>query len=165
MGRKQQIQRKKINFNVISTTLMSAIALIISGFTYYENNLPDQTKLTIKSSKASNCLNSQLECNKVFIYNNDKAPCFEFKINYNKNDFEKVLFLQDYDKANLFHADFSHGDIRFPAMPTVRVTNSWFGFLDKKEIAYFVFFPKNGTKKDKKLAISCVDYKKEIILQ
>ena len=50
-------------------------------------------------------------------------------------------------------------------MPTIPIDGNWLGYLDKTKIAYFAFFPNKNLKKEKKVTVSCVDYKEEIIFE
>lgn len=149
----------------IITILVSVIALIFSGISLYITIQPDNTKLTIKSSRAEQCFNLGIGCNKLFIYNNDKAPCFEFKLVYDKDVFNEIVLLKDYDKSNIFNANFDGKTIFFPAMPTIPISGSWLGYLDKKQIAYFAFFQNTKSKKEKKVTVSCVDYEETIVFE
>ena len=165
MPRLKQKEQTKINLSTIITTVVSILALGISGISLYVSTKPDDTKLTIKSSKAKQCFNRGKECYKLFIYNNDKAPCFEFRLDYNKNSFKEIVLLKDYDKSNVFNAEIEGNSIVFPAMPTIPIDGNWLGYLDKTKIAYLAFFPNTNSKKEKKVTVSCIDYKEEIIFE
>ena len=49
-------------------------------------------------------------------------------------------------------------------MESIPITESWLGYLDKKQIAYIAFFPTKSTK-EKRVSISCVDYKETIVFK
>lgn len=155
---------KQSSSNITSkiTILLSVIALICSWISLYLSVQPDDTKLTIKQSSAEQCFNGGIRCYKLFIYNNDKAPCFEFKLDYDKDVFSEIVLLKEYDKSNIFNANFDGRTISFPAMRTIPITGNSLGYLDKKQIAYFAFFPNTQSKQEKKVTISCVDYKETI---
>jgi len=165
MSRKKVQVDKKINFSTIINLTVSISAIIISAISLYLTIKPDDTKLTIKSTRASNCFDRGIGCYKLFIYNNDKAPCFEFKFDYDKDIFDEIILLKDYDESNIFNANFDGRTISFPAMPTIPLTGNWLGYLDKKQIAYFAFFPNTKSTKEKKVTISCVDYKETIVFE
>ena len=153
------------NFTSTITIFLSGIALVFSGISLYISLQPDDTKLTIKSSNAERCFNRGIGCYKLFIYNNDKAPCFEFKMDYDKDVFNEIVLLKDYDKSNIFNANFDGRTISFPAMPTIPIDGNWLGYLDKKQIAYFAFFSNSKSKKEKKVTVSCVDYEETIVFE
>ncbi len=165
MARKKPTEQNKINFSIIITITISILALVFSGISLYLTTKPDDTQLTIKSTKASKCFNNGYECYKLFIYNNDKAPCFEFRLDYDKDTFKEIVLLQDYDKSNVFNAEIKGNTIRFPAMPNIPIKRNWLGYLDKTEIAFFAFYPNKNSKKEKKVTVSCIDYKEEIIFE
>lgn len=161
-------QDSQVNSNKIATwatVIVSVIALGISGVSLYKSVQPEETKLTIKSSKVNECFNRGRGCYKLFIYNNDKAPCFEFTLDYDKNSFDEIVLLKGYEKSNLFNAKFDGKSISFPAMPTIPIISKWLGYLDRKQIAYFAFFPRSESQQEKKVTISCVDYKEEIVFK
>ena len=58
---------------------------------------------------------------KYFIYNNDKAPCFDFKLQYDDNDFNRVVLLRNYKLSNIFKATFDGKSISFPIMATILI--------------------------------------------
>lgn len=166
--RKQKPDNEKKSKSDITSTitiLVSVIALTFSGISLYISVQPDDTKLTIKPSNSEKCFNRGIGCYKLFVYNNDKAPCFEFKLNYDKDVFNEIVLLKDYDKSNIFNAEFDGRTISFPAMPTIPITGNWLGYLDKKQIAYFAFFPNSKSKQQKKVTVSCVDYEEEIVFE
>lgn len=160
------MKKGTINTKDNITIFLSMFALLISGFTLYQSMQPDDTTLTVKSSKLEKCLSSPSDlCYKVFIYNNNKAPCFDFKLDYETNTFERILFLKGYEKSSIFNADYDGRTISFPAMNAIPIQDKWLGYLNRKEIAYFTFYPNKNSNTKKKITITCVDYKKEIILE
>jgi len=86
-------------------------------------------------------------------------------LDYDKDIFDEIILLKDYDKSNIFNANFDGRTISFPAMPTIPITGNWLGYLDKKQIAYFAFFPNAKSTKEKKVTVSCVDYKETIVFE
>lgn len=160
------IKKTSVDLNSKITWSLSIIAIIISIISIILSAQPADTKLTIKSSMLKNsCFNTKEGCYELFIYNNDKAPCFDFKFEYDNNDFNRVVLLKDYELSNIFNATFDGKTISFPAMPTIPIIDKWLGYLDKDKIAYFAFFPKENLNKQKKITISCVDYKQEILFK
>lgn len=140
--------------------IIAFLAFIISGLSFYNSIQPEETTLTINSSKLQKSNGENFY--KLFVYNNNKAPCFEFTLNYDKNNFKKVFLMKDYDKSSIFNADFDGRTISFPPMRIVPVATNWLGYLDRTEMAYFKFYPKDNSKSNK-VTISCIDYKKEVV--
>jgi len=141
------------------TNIIAFLALFVSGISFYNSIQADETTMTINISELQNSKKENYY--KLFVYNNDKAPCFEFTLSYDKNNFKKVFLMKDYEKSSVFNSDFDGKVISFPPMRIVPVTTNWLGYLDRTEMAYFRFYPKNISKKNK-VIISCVDYEKEI---
>ncbi|ADG91860.1 hypothetical protein Arnit_0193 [Arcobacter nitrofigilis DSM 7299] len=150
---------------IINTSdILAVIAVIISLFSLYLSIKPDDTTLTIQTSELKGCMANRPNCYQLFIYNNDKAPCFELNIDFKKKDFNKVLFITNYKESSLFHILPNSNKISFKGMKTIEMNSSWLGYLDKKEIAYFVFFPSQYNKSKKEVTISCIGYSKTIQL-
>lgn len=166
----KRIILKKLKFenrSAIITILISVTSLIIAGISLFYTLKPKDTKLTVKSSY-DNCSSAGEKCYQLFVYNNDEAPCFEFKIKYEANDFKEVFLMKNYEKSSLFNAEFKDGIISFPARKPIPINSLsknntlWVGYLDNKEIAYFAFIPKQEKLINRKINISCIDYEKNV---
>lgn len=171
----QLSNRMRSNAGMVTTNIIALLALSLGIYQYYKSDLPKDTKLTIKSSPYKKCFSGDVECNQVFIYNNDEAPCFEFQVSYKKNDFDDVKYEQGYDKSRLLDAKIQeNGSLGFPAMLSISLNDkmikngnqsaAWLGVLNTKDIVYLAAFPKNPNKQNE-LKISCVDYEKILVLQ
>jgi hypothetical protein len=152
----------------IVSVVIAILALIVAGLTYYDTTQPKETKLTVKTQYID-CFNPGIDCNQLFIYNNDDAPCFDFRLEFDSNEFEEVNLMKDYEKSRILDAEFNGNTISFPAMrkiPLKRNNEShqgWLGFIKNKEAIYITFIPKNKSK-EHKVKVICVGYEKEIML-
>lgn len=157
---RKNTQQTKFDIKDYVTYGFSVSAIAISIVSLVISLMPEDTQLTIKTTKLEKCYNNE-KCYKVFIYNNDKAPCFEFKLDFEKTDFKQVSYQKDYKQSSIFNASYDGRVISFPSMNPVPVVDNWLGYLDKKQIAYFLFFHK---KDNPEIKISCIDYEKSINL-
>lgn len=171
----QLVNRMRSNAGTLTANIIALLALALSIYQYYKSDLPKDTKLTIKSSPYKKCFSGDLECNQIFIYNNDEAPCFEFQVSYDKNDFYDVRYEQGYEKSRLLDATIQeNGSLGFPAMLSISLNDkivqngkqstAWLGVLNTKDIVYLAAFPKNPNKQNE-LKISCVEHEQVLLLQ
>jgi hypothetical protein len=160
-------QDSKSKFDIASIVI-SMFAFIVSGLTYYNTTQPKDTKLTVKT-QYRDCFSPNVDCNQLFIYNNDEAPCFDFRLEFDSNEFEEVSLMKDYEKSRMLDAEFDGNTISFPAMRKIPLKRNnelhqgWLGFIKNKEAMYITFIPKNKSK-GHKVKVRCVGYEKEIIL-
>lgn len=80
----------------MTANIIASISLVVSVFSIYLTTLPDEPTLTISTSGLEK--SKRGDYYKLFVYNNDKAPCFEFSLNYDDNDFNNIVLMKDYDK-------------------------------------------------------------------
>ena len=100
------------SYNAIA---VSSLALIISALTYYDSLKPKDTKITIKTSEYKKCFNNEVYCNQLFLYINDEAPCFDFHLSYNVDEFNEVSYQKDFEKSRIMDSSvMDNGILAFP---------------------------------------------------
>lgn len=162
----------KSNKGIVATNTIALFGLCLGLWQLHLSSLPKDTKITIRTSEYKECFGDGRHCNQLFLYNNDEAPCFDFHLYYNKDEFINVSYQKDYEKSRIMDSEvMSNGKLGWPAMLTIflneRISNDGKSIdlqvLKKNEIAYFAFYPKNPNI-EHEIQVTCVDYKQNVTL-
>ena len=158
--------KNDISLYELLTIFISVLSLAVAGFAIYLNLQADTPKLSIET-ETGKCLNGSKPCYRMFVYNNDDAPCFEFKLQY-KESFGQGYYVKGYENSRLFDSTVSGRTIAFPPMTLIPLdkdstSSVWLGFLDNKEVAHFVFVPHDGKLTKNQLTVRCVGYNQSVI--
>lgn len=160
MNKKTTPQNTKWSLSEKITLAIAVLSLFISTYSTYVSWQAKKPKLSIVH-ETSTCNSGTVKCYKLYVYNNDDAPCFEFSIEFNREALGLPYLVRGYEKSSLFNSHIDNNKIIFPAMQYILLPYTgdklWLGFLNKNEIANFAFIPDQKNNLDKKLKITCVD--------
>jgi hypothetical protein len=154
----------------VGSTVFAILSLLISGLAYREAAWPKDPKLTIKTDHQA-CFSDGTECSQLFIFANKGAPCFDFRLRFDEQQFKVVNLQNGYSKSGLLNAERNaNGAHSFPAMETVnlkygnRAAQGWMGFLAEETPVYIAFVPHNP-KAIHKVTIHCAGHDEVVELK
>ncbi|EJE4163733.1 MULTISPECIES: hypothetical protein [Vibrio] len=155
----------KLTINEKLTLMVAIFSLGIAGYSLYISLQAKTTKLSIETEKTT--CSGEKDCYKVFVFNNDEAPCFDFSLSYGE-ELGQGYYMQGYEKSSLFNSNITSKTISFPAMTMVPLNKhngkAWLGFLDNKQIAHFSFIPLKPHSSSSTLKVTCAGFEESVSL-
>ncbi|MGR5168577.1 hypothetical protein ACPV5L_15370 [Vibrio astriarenae] len=155
----------KLTLNEVFTLVIALISIGLASYSLHLSLKAKTPKLSIETEQAK--CSGDKDCFKVFVFNNDDAPCFEFTLEY-AEEIGQAFYMQGYEKSSLFNSSVMNNMVVFPPMMMIPLNRdngkSWLGFLDNKQIAYFTFVPKASMPTKSKLKVTCVGFEEVVQL-
>ncbi|WP_347368975.1 hypothetical protein [Vibrio vulnificus] len=155
----------KLTLNEQITLIIAMLSFGLAGYSLYLSVQAKTPKLSIETEQTK--CSGDRDCFKVFVFNNDEAPCFDFSLSYS-DELGQGYYMQGYEKSSLFNSKLANNTISFPAMMMIPLSKingkAWLGFLDNKQIAYFSFIPATVLPTNPTLKVTCIGFEKKVLL-
>ena len=162
---KEKTMSFKLTLNEKITLVIAILSLGLAGYSLYLSVQAKAPKLSIETERTT--CSGDKGCFKVFVFNNDEAPCFEFSLSFS-DELGKGYYMQGYENSSLFNSKFAKNTVSFPAMTMISLNKingkAWLGFLDNKQIAHFSFIPETSLPTTATLKVTCAGFKKSVYL-